>query len=46
VECVQGLVGKREAKRPQEISRRRWENTTEMDLREIGWGRMDWINLA
>jgi hypothetical protein len=35
------LVGKREAKRLQEIPRRTWEDTTEMDLREIGWGGMD-----
>jgi hypothetical protein len=23
-----------------------WNNNTKMDLREIGWGGMDWINLA
>jgi hypothetical protein len=23
-----------------------WVNNTEMDLREIGWGGMDWIDLA
>jgi hypothetical protein len=26
--------------------RRRWENNTKMDLRGIGWGCMDWIDLA
>jgi hypothetical protein len=24
----------------------RWENNVGMDLREIGWGGTDWINLA
>jgi hypothetical protein len=27
-------------------SRRRWDDNIKMDLREIGWGCMDWINLA
>jgi hypothetical protein len=26
--------------------RRRWEDNIKMDLREIGWGGMDWIDLA
>jgi hypothetical protein len=26
--------------------RRRWVNNIKMDLREIGWGGMDWIDLA
>jgi hypothetical protein len=26
--------------------RRRWVNNIEMDLREIGWDGMDWIDLA
>jgi hypothetical protein len=26
--------------------RRRWVNNNKMDLREIGWGSMDWIDLA
>jgi hypothetical protein len=25
---------------------RRWVNNIKMDLREIGWGGMDWIYLA
>jgi hypothetical protein len=25
---------------------RRWEDNINMDLREIGWGVVDWINLA
>jgi hypothetical protein len=40
------LVGKREGKRPLERPRRRWEDNIKMDLREIGWGGMDWIDLA
>jgi hypothetical protein len=26
--------------------RRRWEDNIKMDLREIGWDDMDWIDLA
>jgi hypothetical protein len=40
------LVGKPEGKRPLERPRRRWEDNIRMDLREIGWGGMDWIDLA
>jgi hypothetical protein len=39
-------VGKPEGKRPLGRHRRRWENNIRMDLREIGWGGMDWIDLA
>jgi hypothetical protein len=38
------LVGKPEGKRPQLRPRRRWLD--KMDLREIGWDGMDWIDLA
>jgi hypothetical protein len=40
------LVGKPEGKRPLRRLRRRWVDNVEMDLREIGCGGMDWINLA
>jgi hypothetical protein len=40
------LVGKPEGKRPLGRRRRRWEDNIRMDLREIGWGGMDWIDLA
>jgi hypothetical protein len=40
------LVGKPEGKRPLGRPRRRWEDNIKMDLREIGWGRMDWIDLV
>jgi hypothetical protein len=40
------LVGKPEEKRPLRKPRRRWETNIRMDLREIGWRGMDWIDLA
>jgi hypothetical protein len=40
------LVGKPEGKGPPERPRRRWEDGIKMDLREIGWGGVEWIHLA
>jgi hypothetical protein len=40
------LVGEPEGKRPLERPRRRWVDNIKMDLREIGWGGMDWMDLA
>jgi hypothetical protein len=40
------LVGKPEGRRPLGRPRCRWEDNIKMDLREIGWGAMDWIDLA
>jgi hypothetical protein len=40
------LMGKPEGKRPLGRPRRRWEEGIRMDLREIGWGSVDWIQLA
>jgi hypothetical protein len=40
------LVGKPEGKRPLGRPRRRCEDNIKMDLRELGWGGMDWIELA
>jgi hypothetical protein len=37
------LVGKPEGKRPLGRPRRGWESNIKMDLREGGWGGMDWI---
>jgi hypothetical protein len=37
-----GRRGKRSLGRP----RHRWVDNIKMDLREIEWGDMDWINLA
>jgi hypothetical protein len=40
------LVGKPEEKRPLGRARRRWVGSIKIDLREIGWDGMDWIDLA
>jgi hypothetical protein len=40
------LVGKPEGKRPLERPRRRREDNIRMDLGKIGWGGLDWIDLA
>jgi hypothetical protein len=40
------LVGKPEGKRQLEKPRSRWEDGIKMDLREIGWGGVEWIHLA
>jgi hypothetical protein len=40
------LVGKSDGKRAVRRPRRRWVDNVEMDFREIGWGDMDWIDLA
>jgi hypothetical protein len=40
------FMGKPERKRPLGRPRRTWEDNIKMDLREIGWGSMDWIALA
>ena len=40
------LVGKLEGRRPLIRLRRRWEDNSKTDLREVGWEAMDWIDLA
>jgi hypothetical protein len=40
------LVGKPEGKGPLERPRRRWEDWIKMDLREIGWGGVEWTHLG
>jgi hypothetical protein len=40
------LVGKPEGKRPLGRSRNRWVDNVKMDLRKIGWGCTDWIDVA
>jgi hypothetical protein len=40
------LVEKPEGKRPQGRPRRRIVDNIKMDLREIGWDGVDWIDLA
>ena len=39
------LVEKPEGKKPLGRPRRRWEDNIKMDLREVGCGSMDWIEL-
>jgi hypothetical protein len=40
------LVAKSEGKRPPGRPRHRWEDGNRMDLREIGFGGVDWIGFA
>jgi hypothetical protein len=40
------LARKPEGKRPLGRPRRRWVDNIRMDLREVGWGDVDWIGLA
>jgi hypothetical protein len=40
------MVGKPEGQRPLGRPRHRWEDNIKMYLIEIGWGGMDWIDLA
>jgi hypothetical protein len=40
------LVGKPEGKMPFGRTRRRWEDTIKMDLQEVVFRGMDWIDLA
>jgi hypothetical protein len=39
-------VRKRKGTRWLQKPRRRWEDNINMNLREIGWERVDWIHLA
>jgi hypothetical protein len=40
------LVGKPEGKRPPGRARCMWVDNNKMDLREIGWCGMDWIDVV
>jgi ribosome biogenesis protein Nip4 len=40
------LVGRPEGRKPLGRLRHRWEDNIEMELREIGFGVVDWIHLA
>ena len=39
------LVGKPEGKRPLGRPRRRWEDNIKMDIQEVEFGGVDWIEL-
>jgi hypothetical protein len=40
------LVGRPEQWRPLGRPRHRWEDNIKMDIQDMGWGGMDWIDLA
>jgi hypothetical protein len=40
------LVGRPEGRSPLGRPRRRWEDNIKMDLQEVGWEGMDWIDMA
>jgi hypothetical protein len=40
------LVGRPDVRRPLGRPRRRWEDNIKMDLREVGFGDVDWIHWA
>jgi len=44
--CIQGLVGRPEGNRPLERHRCKWEYHIKIDLQEVRWKGMDWIDLA
>ena len=39
-------MGRLEERRLLGIPRNRWEDNIEMDLRDMGWRGMDWIDLV
>jgi sugar phosphate isomerase/epimerase len=44
-ECIWDIGGKARRRRPPGRPRHRWKDV-KMDLREIGWDGVDWIELA
>jgi hypothetical protein len=40
------LVRTPEGRRPLGRPRRRWEDNIKMELKEVGWGGVDWIDMA
>jgi hypothetical protein len=44
--AYRALVGKPEGRRPLGRLRREWEDNNKMDLREVGCGGADWVDLA
>ena len=40
------LVGRHEGKSPLGRPRHKWEDNIKMGLQKVGWGGMDWIELA
>jgi hypothetical protein len=46
VRDIQGFGGKPEGKRQLGSPMHRWEDNIKMDLQEMGWGGIDWIDVA
>ena len=44
--CIQGFGGEPVGKRPRGRPRRRCEDNIKMELQEVGWAGVDWIDLA
>jgi hypothetical protein len=44
--CFINVSGKPEGKRPLGRPRCRWVDNIKMDIRELEWGGMDWIDLT
>ena len=44
--AYRALVGKPVGRRPLERPRLRWEDNIEVDIRDVGWGFIDCIDLA
>ena len=40
------FVGRPDRKGSLGRRRYRWENNIKLDLQEVGWGSMDWIDMA
>jgi hypothetical protein len=40
------LVGRPEGRRPLGTPRHRWEDNIKMNLQEVAWWGMDWIDMA
>jgi hypothetical protein len=40
------LVGRPDGKNPLGRGIRRWKNNIKIDFQEVGWGGMDWTDLA
>jgi hypothetical protein len=45
-ESIRCFVGKYEVRKPLGRARHRWKDNIKVDLRQIGWGGKDWIDLA
>jgi len=43
---IQDFGGEPEEKRPLGRARRRWEDNIKMDLQDVGWEGIDWIDVA